>query len=270
MRERRINLALAMIMTVTLLLPVFEPGAQSAHAADREKLLSEPGVYATFAVFKVDQDWWKLDSSARASAAAEVKAVFQRHADKVLAETYLLRGLSDRADFFVRVHSLEMVENQNFLVDLMGTTLGKHLTNTQTLNGISKKANYVSGLPEEMKAALATQAEPGPKLYAIVIPTRKSAEWWLLDREARTQLMKEHTEKTLSYLKTVTRKLYHSSGLDDFDFLTYFETSKLEDFHNLVLNLEQVQENRHNVRFGHPTLLGTIRSLDELLAVLTR
>src|SRR5207344_3267993 len=28
-------------------------------AADREKLLTDPGVYGTFAVFKVDEDWWK-------------------------------------------------------------------------------------------------------------------------------------------------------------------------------------------------------------------
>ena len=60
------------------------------------------------------------------------------------------------------------------------------------------------------------------------------------------------------------RKLYHSSGLDDSDFITYFETSKLEDFHSLILALEKVKEFRHNRRFGHPTLLGTVRSLDEI------
>src|SRR5437667_7049818 len=93
-------------------------------AVDREKLLKDPGVYGTFAVFKVDGDWWKLDKSARGAAAAEVKAVFQKHADDVVTDTYLLRGLSEKADFFVRVHSTEMLNNQNFLVDLHGTTVG--------------------------------------------------------------------------------------------------------------------------------------------------
>src|SRR6266487_2284941 len=91
---------------------------------DREKLLSEPGVYGTFAVFKVDEDWWKLEKAARSSAAADVKNVLQKHGDKVIVESYLLRGLTERADFFVRVHSKEMLNNQNFLIDLMGTTLG--------------------------------------------------------------------------------------------------------------------------------------------------
>src|SRR5437867_13282577 len=88
-------------------------------AVDREKLLKDPGVYGTFAVFKVDEDWWKLEKAARTSAVSEVKAVFQKHAEHVITDTYLLRGLSERADFFVRVHATEMLNKQNFLVDVM-------------------------------------------------------------------------------------------------------------------------------------------------------
>ncbi len=195
-------------------------------AVDREKLLKDTGVYATFAVFKVEGDWWKLDKAARSAAAAEVKAVFQKHADSIATDTYLLRGLSEKADFFVRVHSTEMLHNQNFLV--------------------------------------------GSKPYVIVVPIRKDAEWWNTAQDSRGKMMKEHTEATVSYLKTVKRKLYHASGLDDLDFITYFETAKLDDFNSLVIGLERVKENRHNKQFGHPTLLGTIRPLDEILEILSR
>jgi chlorite dismutase len=82
--------------------------------------------------------------------------------------------------------------------------------------------------------------------------------------------MREHTDATLPYLKTVKRKLYHSSGLDDLDFITYFETSKLEDFHSLVLALEQVKEFQYTRRFGHPTLIGTVKSVDELIEALAQ
>ncbi|MGH7230891.1 MAG: chlorite dismutase family protein [Nitrospiraceae bacterium] len=242
----------------------------SAGAADRDTLLSDPGVYGTFAVFQIDDEWWSIDKAARSTAASTVKEVFQKHAGKVAIDTYLTRGLSDRADFFLRLHSREMIDNQNVLLDLMATPMGRHLTNTTTLNGITQKVNYVPGFPEELKAALKAPTETGPKPYAIVIPIRKDAEWWLLDQATRTNLMKEHTEASLPYLKTVKRKLYHSSGLDDLDFITYFETAKLDGFHNLVLALEQVKGNRHNRRFGNPTLLGTIRTWDEILNVLTR
>ena len=245
--------------------------AHSAEAAaDREKLLKDPGVYGTFAVFKVDGDWWKLDKNARSSAAADVKNVFQKHADKVATDTYVVRGLSEKADFFVRVHSMELLDNQNFLVDLMGTPLGKYLHNTNTFNGITKKPNYIPGFSDDLKEALKTPPDPGPKPYVIVVPIRKDAEWWTMPQDRRSAMMKEHTDTTVSYLKTVKRKLYHASGLDDLDFITYFETAKLDDFNNLVIGLERVEENKHNTQFGNPTLLGTIRPLDEILEVLTR
>ena len=245
------------------------PGATLA-AVDREKLLTDTGVYGTFAVFKVDEDWWKMDKAARSAAAVEVKAVFQKHGDSVTTDTYLLRGLVEKADFFVRVHATEMLHNQNFMVDLMGTTLGKHLVNTHTFNGITKKANYLPGFPDELKAAMKTPPDPGPKPYVIVVPIRKDAEWWITGQDGRSAMMKEHTDATITYLKTVKRKLYHASGLDDLDFITYFETVKLDDFNNLVIGLERVKENRHNRQFGNPTLLGTIRPLDEILDILSR
>jgi chlorite dismutase len=245
--------------------------AFSAHAAvDRDKLLKDPGVYGTFAVFKADEEWWKLDKAKRQSAVAEAKEVIQQHSEKVAIDVYLLRGLVERADFFVRVHSTDLLNNQNFLVDLMGTSLGKYLQNTSTFNGLTKKANYVPSFPEDLKTGLKTMTDAGPKPYAIVVPVRKDAEWWITDQDGRTEMMKEHTQAAMAYLKTVVRKLYHSSGLDDLDFVTYFETAKLEDFNNLIISLERVKENRHNRQFGHPTLIGTIRPLDEILEILAR
>lgn len=239
-------------------------------AADRDKLLKDPGVYGTFSVFHVDDEWWKLDRTSRSAAIAEVKKVIEKHTDSIIVDSYLLRGLVEHADFFLRIHSLEMIANQNFLVDFMGTNLGKHLVNTYTFNGITKPLNYVPGMPDELKTALKTPSEPGAKPYAIVIPIRKDAEWWITGQDERTGMMKEHTEATVAYLKTVKRKLYHSSGLDDLDFITYFETARLDDFNNLVIGLQRVQENRHNRQFGSPTLLGTIRPLEEILEILNR
>ncbi len=244
--------------------------AWETQAADRTTLLTEPGVYATFAVFSIDADWWKLDKNARASAAAVVKDMIRKHSEKMAIDVYLLRGLSAQADFFLRLHAQEMLDNQNFLLELMSTLLGRHLRNTQTFNGLTKKANYVPGFSEDLKAALKAQADAGPTPYAIVMPIQKDAEWWRLDQASRIEMMKEHTEAAVAYLKTVKRKLYHATGLGDLDFITYFETARLDDFHNLIIALEKVQENRHYRRFGHPTLLGSIRLLDEILEILTK
>lgn len=258
---------IALVTLLTCLLPTLSLVSEAA--MDRDKLLKDPGVYGTFAVFQVDEDWWKLDKSARMSAVSEMKAVFQKHTETVITDVSLLRGLVEKADLLVRIHSTEILSNQNFLIDLMATTLGRHLKNTYTFNGITKALAYVPSFPDELKAELKTPPPQGSP-YVIVVPIRKDAEWWISGQDARTGMMKEHTDATVGYLKTVKRKLYHASGLDDWDFITYFETSKLDDFNNLVIGLLKVKENRHNKRFGDPLLLGTIRPLDDILDILSR
>ncbi len=258
---------ISMVALLLCFLPMLSVVSEAA--MDHDKLLKDPGVYATFAVFKMGEHWWQMDHEARVKAASEMKKVFEKHADKLIVDTHLLRGLSERADVLVRIHSKEMVHNQNFLLDLMGTTMGMDMKNTDTFNGITKTLNYVPSFPEELKGELKTPPPQGSP-YVIVVPIRKDAEWWISGQDTRTGLMKEHTDATVAYLKTVKRKLYHSSGLDDWDFITYFETSKLDDFNNLVTGLLKVKENRHNKRFGDPLLLGTIRPLDEILDILSR
>ncbi len=237
----------------------------SASAAEGEKLLTDPGVYGTFATFQMDHDWWDLPGESRVISVAEVKGLAEQWSGKILIESYLLRGLSDHADLMFRIHARTLSDTQQFLSTFMGTRLGRHLTPGGLLHGLSKKPAYVAGFSESIKTELQVKAEAGPRPYAIVIPIKKDAEWWGLDQEARTALMQEHTQAALPYLKTVKRKLYHSTGLDDVDFITYFETETLEDFHSLVRALQQVKEFRHNRRFGHPTLLGTMSPLDEIL-----
>jgi len=252
---------LAVLMCLVLVMaPVVE-------AADRDKLLSEPGVYGTFAAFSLDADWAKQDQAMRIAQLTLLKGVVEQHREKLAIDLYLLRGLSDHADVLFRIHATELRETQQFLLDLQGSLFGKHLKTAGVMHGLTKKANYVPGMPDNLKADLNISSEPGSKPYVIVIPIRKSADWWGLDQDRRMAMMQEHTEASAPYIKTVKRKLYHSSGLDDLDFITYFETSKLEDFHSLVLALEKVKEFRHNRRFGHPTFLGTVRSLDEIIEV---
>jgi chlorite dismutase len=261
------SIAALMSLAVLVLWLVTVPAVK---AADRDKLLSEPGVYGTFAAYSLDEAWGKQDQAVRIAQLTILKGVVEQHREKLAIDVYLLRGLSDHADLLFRVHAIELRETQQFLLDLQGSLFGKHLTGSTIFSGLTKKANYVPGMPDNLKAELKIPSEPGPKPYVIVIPIRKNAEWWLLPQEQRAAMMQEHTEATMPYLKTVKRKLYHSSGLDDLDFITYFETSKLEDFHSLVLALEKVKEFQYNRRFGHPTLLGTVRSLDEIIEVLAQ
>ncbi len=237
-------------------------------AADRDKLLTEPGVYGTFAAYRIDGDWGKLEHASRIAQLTAFKGVIEQYREKLAIDLYLLRGLSDHADLLLRVHATELKDTQQFLVDLQHSAFGRYLSSVMVLNGMTKKANYVPGFPDQMKSDLKAPSESGP--YAIVIPIRKDAEWWALPQEKRAEMMQEHTQAALPYHKTVKRKLYHATGLDDFDFITYFETAKLDDFQSLILALQKVKEAKHNRRFGHPILVGTGRAVDQLIETLAQ
>jgi chlorite dismutase len=258
----------AALMFMCVMVGPWLSDAQSA--ADREKLLTEPGVYGTFALFALNEEWAKQDPAMRIVRLTSLKGVVEQHREHVAIDLYLLRGLSDHADLLFRIHAAELRATQEFLLDLKSSQFGRYLKTVGVMQGLTKKPNYVPGFPDQMRADLKAVSEPGQHPYAIVIPVRKSAEWWGLDQEKRAEMMQEHTAATLPYLKSVKRKLYHSSGLDDLDFITYFETSKLEDFHSLVLSLEKVQEFRYTRRFGSPTILGTMKSLDEVVELLAQ
>lgn len=264
------RLCISMLMRLAVLALVWLVPVSAAEAADRDKLLSEPGVYGTFAAFTLDEEWAKEDQATRIAYLTVLRGVVEQHREKLAIDLYLMRGLSDHADVMFRVHAVELRETQKFLLDLQSSLFGRHLKAAGIMHGLTKKANYVPGLPDQMKADLKTASEPGPKPYAIVIPIRKSADWWALDQDKRMAMMKEHTEAALPYQKTVKRKLYHSTGLDDLDFITYFETSKLEDFHSLILSLEKVKEFQYVRRFGYPTLIGMAMSLPEIMEVLAQ
>ena len=239
-------------------------------AAEREKLLADPGVYGTFAAYSFNEDWARKEGATRMALLPVLKSVVEQHREKVAIDLYLLRGLSDHADVLFRVHANEMRDIQKFLVDLQSSAFGRQMNVAGIMHGLTKKANYVPGFPDQIKTELKAASDPGPTPYVIVIPIRKSADWWALDQETRAAMMKEHTEAALPYQKTVKRKLYHSTGLDDVDFITYFETSKLEDFHSLILSLEKVKEFQYTRRFGHPTWLGTAKGLDEIIEILAQ
>ncbi|AVX12019.1 chlorite dismutase family protein [Stutzerimonas stutzeri] len=237
---------------------------------ERETILTQPGVFGVFTMFKLRPDWSKVPAMERKSAAEEVKKLIEKHKDNVLVDLYLTRGLETNSDFFFRIHAYDLAKAQTFMREFRSTTVGKNADVFETLVGVTKPLNYISkDKSPELNAGLssATYSGPAPR-YVIVIPVKKNAEWWNMSPEERLKEMEVHTTPTLAYLVNVKRKLYHSTGLDDTDFITYFETDDLTAFNNLMLSLAQVKENKFHVRWGSPTTLGTIHSPEDVIKAL--
>jgi len=75
------------------------------------------------------------------------------------------------------VHATELYDTQQFLVDFGSRTFGKHLRLVGLMHGLTKKPNYEPEFSDHLKTDLKVASDPGLKLYAIVIPIRKNADW---------------------------------------------------------------------------------------------
>ena len=144
---------LARVVVLVLVVLAIVPAVE---AADRDKLLSEPGVYGTFAAFSLDTDWGKQDQAVRIAQLTILKGVVEQHREKLAIDVYLLRGLSDHADLLFRVHAIELRETQQFLLDLQGSLFGKHLTGSTIFSGLTKKGQlcaWHAGQPQSRAEA---------------------------------------------------------------------------------------------------------------------
>jgi chlorite dismutase len=248
-----------------------EQSPAMAGPVDRAKILAAPGVFGNFSTYKIRPDYYKLSAAERKGAAAEAMAVIDKHKNSVIVDVYLTRGFEADSDYFIRVNSYDMAATQAFLVDWRATRFGMYSDVTENLVGITKALNYITKEKSaELNTGLGSAKYTGdaPK-YAVVIPVKKNAEWWNLSDEQRLKELEVHTLPTLAYLVNVKRKLYHATGLDDTDFITYFETNDLGAFNNLLLALAKVPENKYHVRWGSPTVLGTIHPAESVVATLS-
>lgn len=238
---------------------------------DRAKILTELGVFGDFSVYKLRPEYGMLPMADRKAAAAEVLAVVEKHKDKVIVDAYLTRGFDAKSDYFLRVHAYDLAAAQAFLTDFRATRFGSYSDVTENLVGVTKALNYITKQKSEtLNAGLfaATYTDPPPR-FAIMIPVKKNAEWWNMSDAQRLKEIETHTAPTLQYLVNVKRKLYHSTGLSDTDFITYFETNDLGAFNNLLIALAQVPENKYHTRWGSPTVLGTIQSVEGVVNTLS-
>ncbi len=246
--------------------------ADALAGIDRSMILKQSGVFGIVATFKLDAGWNQMTSADRRGAPGEVIKLVDKYRDDVLVDAYLTRGLSAGSDYFLRLNCYDLARGQAFMVDFRRTLVGRHSEVTETLIGVTKPLNYVTPdkspkLNKELKSAT---YQGGAPRYVIVIPVKKNAAWWNMTAKQRLAMAEGHTIPTLKHLVDVKRKLYHSTGLGDLDFITYFETNDPNAFNDLVISLMSVPENLYHTRYGNPIIIGTIHSVEDVFGTLAK
>jgi chlorite dismutase len=85
-------------------------------------------------------------------------------------------------------------------------------------------------------------------IFAVLIPIKKSAQWWEMAQDERRAIFEEeshHTTVGMDYLPGVARRLLHCRDLEEsFDFLTWFEFAPehSQAFDELLLRMRASKE----------------------------
>ena len=98
----------AMIIMQTASVAAQQPAAE-ATMIERSKILTQPGVFGVFTMFKLRPEWNKLPATERMDSAAEVAKLIEKHKNNVLVDLYLTRGLETNSDFFFRINAYDLV-----------------------------------------------------------------------------------------------------------------------------------------------------------------
>lgn len=229
----------------------------------------EPGegeghqIYVQAVGLGLDPAWRRLPAAERAAdGTAFVAAETETTSAGVRTLVYSSIGLEPGVDVVLlrMADSLDALEAAGARLARSG--VGRWLGVRHSILGRIAPSQYVVKPTEQDRSIL----DGTPARYLIVYPFTKSADWYLLSREARQGVMNEHMRVGRQF-RTVRQLLAYSFGLDDGDYLVAYDTDDLAAFGDLVRDLRGTESRRSTVN-DHPILIGIHHELAEIVALL--
>lgn len=217
--------------------------------------MSEEFVHAL--ALGLDAEWRRLPDAERRSMHSDFVATVDRARD-VKTYAYSMVGLKPGVDLLLwrLAPSLDALEESAAAALRCG--MGTWMSVKESFLGLIQPSQYVKKpTPQEQSLFSGERSR-----YLIVYPFTKSADWYLLDKDARQRVMNEHMRVGHGYPQ-VRQLLAYSFGLDDQDFVVAYETDDLAAFGELVRALRSTESRRSTAR-DTPILVGIHRELGEL------
>lgn len=211
----------------------------------------------------LDPGWRRQSSSDREEDGRQfARAVASADPDGVRSISYSSVGLEPGVDllFWRMAPSLDALEVT--AARLLRSGMGRWLTVSHSLIGRIGPSQYVRKPTTQEQSLFSAERSR----YLVVYPFTKSADWYLLPREARQTVMNEHMHVGHEY-PMIRQALAYSFGLDSQDFVVAYETDDLVAFGDLVRALRGTESRRSTVS-DTPILLGIHRPLEEILSLL--
>ncbi len=192
-------------------------------------------IYALYPCFRASPDLRELDLD---EAAREVEVLF-----KDLAETVTVRGAYSTAGFRTDTDLMLWLLGpspdalQDALVAFRRTEAGRRLEPSWTFMGVTKPAEFTAD------HAPAFAKGEAPRRFACVYPFVRTPEWYLLPREERSALLREHGEIGREF-PDVLANTTSAFGINDWEWILAFEADELDRIVDCIRRLREAQARR--------------------------
>jgi chlorite dismutase len=215
-------------------------------------------VYAFYPVFTARRPFaGAVDLDA---AGEEVERLFEELAGRgtTLRGVYSTVGFRADADLLLWLVAPSPDAAQDALVAFGRTSAGRELELTWSFMGVVKPAEFSAD-----HAPAFVKGEP-PKRYLSVYPFVRTPEWYLLSREERADMLREHGEIGREF-PDVLANTTSAFGISDWEWILAFEADELDRIVDCIRRLRDARARRFT-KEEVPFVTGIRKDLREALA----
>ena len=196
-----------------------------------------------FSLYAFTDAYWSLDPESKASFHASWLSGLRSAARTV----DIFQNTDSKADVLVwcALEAAEKCNTSEFFEKLAGATtpFRRFIRPVDSLWGFTRPSQYT-------KVRSAQEIDPFAETrmkYLVMYPFAKTAEWYLMSREARQGMMNEHIRIGKQY-EDIKQLLLYSFGLQEQEFVVVYETEDLPRFSDLVNELRDTEARRYTLQ----------------------
>ncbi len=192
-------------------------------------------VYALYPVFRRATAFSDLDVG---DAAQEVENLFKEWAEVSVRGVYSTVGFRSDSDLMLWLVAPTPDAAQDALVAFRRTEAGRRLDLAWSFMGVVKPAEFTA---DHSPAFVRGEA---PRRYLCVYPFVRTPEWYLLPREERAALLRQHGEIGREFPEVLANTT-SAFGINDWEWILAFEADELDKIVDCIRRLREADARRY-------------------------
>ena len=198
----------------------------------------EEVIYASYPVYRRIRGRTPLTGHELSEATAELDGLFKEAADRVtIRGTYVAEGFRPDADLVCWWVGPSPDDLQDLAIRFRRTLLGRRLEPTWTFTGVHRPAEFS---PDHRPAFVRGE---DPKRYLCVYPFVRTPEWYLLPKEERGRMLREHGEMGREFPEVLANTT-SAFGLGDWEWILAFEADEMHRIVDCIRRLRDAEARR--------------------------